>query len=57
MNLRLLFTLFCILSSNAFAGGLVLVRYAETEQAIHYFDSIQMRKMGDTAFVLSLIHI
>ena len=51
MNLRFLFALLCIFSTNALAGGFVLVRYAETEQAIHFFDSIQMRKMGDTAFV------
>ena len=54
MKLRFLVTLLFILSSNVLAAGLVLVRYAETDEAIHYFDSIQMRKMGDTAFVWDL---
>lgn len=30
------------------------VRYAQTEEATHYFDSLRTRKMGDTAFVWDL---
>lgn len=30
------------------------VRYAETDEAIHYFDSLRTRKMGDTSFVWDL---
>ncbi|MCF8163139.1 MAG: hypothetical protein K9J47_08625 [Sulfuritalea sp.] len=51
MNRHFIFALLAMLAGNVCAGGWVLVRYAETELAIHYFESIQMRKMGDTAFV------
>ena len=54
MTSRFFLTLLCILAANAYGGGWVLVRYAETEPAIHYFESVQMRKMGDTAFVWDL---
>lgn len=30
------------------------VRYAQTDEATHYFDSLRTRKMGDTAFVWDL---
>ena len=30
------------------------VRYAQTAEATHYFDSLRTRKMGDTAFVWDL---
>lgn len=30
------------------------VRYAQTDDANHYFDSLRTRKMGDTAFVWDL---
>jgi len=49
MNHRFLFALLAMLAGNVCAAGWVLVRYAETKPAIHYFESIQMRKMGDTA--------
>ena len=54
MKRRFLFALLAMLAGNVFAGGWILVRYAETEPAIHYFESVQMRKMGDTAFVWDL---
>ena len=54
MTSRFFLTLLCMVVANAYGGGWVLVRYAETEPAIHYFESVQMRKMGDTAFVWDL---
>lgn len=30
------------------------VRYAQTDEATHYYDSLRTRKMGDTAFVWDL---
>jgi hypothetical protein len=46
MTTRFLFALLAMLAGNVLAGGWVLVRYSETGPAIHYFESVQMRKMG-----------
>ncbi len=49
---RLATTLLLLTALPAFAEG--WVRYAQTDEALMYFDSLRTRKMGDTAFVWDL---
>ncbi len=49
---KLILFILPLIAGPAFAQG--WVRYAETDEAIHYFDSLRTRKMGDTSFVWDL---
>lgn len=44
----------CLLLMTLPACAQGWVRYAQSEGATHYFDSLRTRKMGDTAFVWDL---
>ncbi len=49
---KILALLFLLTTLPASAQG--WVRYAQTDEALLYFDSLRTRKMGDTAFVWDL---
>lgn len=51
--MKTLFSL-CLLFATLPAAAQGWVRYAQTEEANMYFDSLRTRKMGDTAFVWDL---